>query len=318
MNFDQFINHHRPDCPDCPDEAIKYSTGQYENLSSTAYHGDQSLGSSSVKILWDCVQCESIAPYLYYLENPDETEAMLKGTLLHTLILEPDKFDKQIKELNIAVRPAGMKFTTTDGRAWKEAHAHMKIVATDFYDDIRTMAKNTRNYPMAMSALTGGIAETSFFATCPKTGLPIKARPDYLIDYNNKLIMVDVKTTRPPVYPKYVFENKCYDRGYHIQQAFYSHVVTSTLERTPNSHYIVTIENAERMLPMVYEMPVVGGDMLDKGFKQMFEALKFLRDYLDADELTQRKLEMYPMGDNIPVLTLPGYARKKEFELHET
>jgi len=74
--------------------------------------------------------------------------------------------------------------------AWENAQAGRMGLAADVYDDIAEDMKRIHSSPQIAALLSGGAAEVSVFWTCPRTGIKMKARLDYL----KALAWIDFKT----------------------------------------------------------------------------------------------------------------------------
>lgn len=108
--------------------------------------------------------------------NPMEhTEATLLGTAAHCLILEPHLFASMH-----AHKPAGMKFSTKDGIAWKaDIPEGVRILTDDQWTDVQDIAAAFHGNDLAERALKAATEiELSLLWTDPETGLALKTRPD--------------------------------------------------------------------------------------------------------------------------------------------
>jgi len=252
-----------------------FRPGVYAGLRAGDYHADPSIGSGEMRAL-----IQSVAHYLHLRDHPpDETEAMIKGSLLHKRILEPEEFSA----VNLAIKPPDMKFTTKEGKAWKgEMEASGKIIITqEAHDEIAGMSEAIMAHPWAREALTGGESEVSIFAIDLPTELLLKARPDYIIEYEGSIFLVDIKTMRPPVYPPGEFERAMHYNGYHIQAAHYNYCYRLATGKPVAKNYIVAVENIPPYGVMVYEIAV---DALARAAAQIDIALKKLKDFNDSGE----------------------------------
>ncbi|MBB1438254.1 PD-(D/E)XK nuclease-like domain-containing protein [Shewanella sp. SG41-4] len=99
-----------------------------------------------------------------------------------------------------------------------------KLIATHVidhivWDDAFRVQKCTRAHPKADWLLSDGYPELSIIARCPKTGLLLKIRFDWL---RNDAIAVDLKTTLSTNPTKFGYQVR--DLRYDLQQVFYCYV----------------------------------------------------------------------------------------------
>jgi exodeoxyribonuclease VIII len=176
------------------------------DMTNEEYHAHPNISSSDVK----AVASKSLAHWKakVYKASP----AFALGSAVHALVLEPEK--------NLVLRgPEDRR-----GNKWKEAQLAAdldgKILLTEAdFDLAEKIAEETRAHPVVARYLIDKtfVAEASFFATDPITGVNIKCRPDgYLQDHG---VVFDIKTTRdasPSGFPREI-------RGYNydLQAAFY-------------------------------------------------------------------------------------------------
>jgi hypothetical protein len=149
-------------------------------------------------------------------EKKPPSEAMLKGTALHTAVLEPDLWDS-----TIAVPPHSFDRRTRGGKelaAQFEQNSAGKIVlAREDADEVRRMADAVRKHPAARFLLElPGRREASYTWTDPATGLECKTRPDWHSE--DRRIVVDVKTSADA--SRAEFARSIANFEYHVQAAW--------------------------------------------------------------------------------------------------
>ena len=176
------------------------------NMTNEAYHARPEISSSDVK----AVAGKSLAHWKGKVWK--DSSAFALGSAVHALVLEPEK--------NLVLRgPEDRR-----GDKWKKAQLAAdldgQILLTEGdYDLAEKIAAPIINHEVvkAWIADPSFVAEASFFATDPQTGVKIKCRPDgYLPDAG---IVFDLKTTTdasPDGFPR---ELRKY--AYDVQAAFY-------------------------------------------------------------------------------------------------
>lgn len=181
------------------------------DLTNAQYHAHPAISSSDVK----AVALKSLAHWKGAVRK--SSSAFDLGTAVHALLLEP--------HLDLVVKgPADRR-----GNEWKDkklgADLDGKLLLTSGeYDIAMSMRDAVMQHDVAAEMLqrSGLIAEASFFATDPETGLQIKCRPDAV--HPESGLLVDVKTTKTASPEGFAREVQAY--GYDIQAAFYQHVLT--------------------------------------------------------------------------------------------
>jgi hypothetical protein len=98
------------------------------------------------------------------------------------------------------------------------------------WDDAFRVEKSTRAHPKADWLISDGYPELSMIARCPKTGLLLKVRFDWL---RNDAIAVDLKTTLTTNPTKFGYQIR--DLRYDLQQVFYTYV--ANLAGVPVKHF---------------------------------------------------------------------------------
>jgi hypothetical protein len=94
-----------------------------------------------------------------------------------------------------------------------------QVIDQIVWDDAFRTEKSTRAHPKADWLISDGYPELSMIARCPKTGLLLKIRFDWL---RNNAIAVDFKTTLSTNPTKFGYQIR--DLRYDLQQVFYCYV----------------------------------------------------------------------------------------------
>jgi hypothetical protein len=188
----------------------------HEGLSNEDYHHLKAVSPSQIKIL-------KRSPLHYYdqflaedrVKKPP-TDAMLKGTALHTAILEPDLWDS-----TIAVPPHSFDRRTKVGKElaaeFERESAGKIVLSPEDADEVRRMADAVRKHPAAGFLLElPGRREASYSWTDPETGLECKTRPDW--HSLDGQIVVDVKTAQDA--SREAFAKSISNLDYHVQAAW--------------------------------------------------------------------------------------------------
>lgn len=267
------------------------------------YHKDTThLSKSKLDIIHE-------SPYTYwdtYL-NPikpwedKDTEATLLGSAMHTMVLEPEKFDSQyLKPKNKIDRRTSvgkMEWVTLTQQAEEE---RKKIISIEIYDKVSFMRDAARSHPVIKSLLDApGVVEHIYKWTDPETGLPCKARADKI---TNDLFIIDLKSARS-IFPVW-FSKACDERRYHVQDAFYSDGFYHAYNKQVQGFIFIAISSEPPFMVKAY--------VLDAESKNLGRAAYSI-DLITAKACIESgNWPVYP-GDNgkISEISLPKYAFQK-------
>lgn len=193
--------------------------GIYFCLPEAAYLAEDRLSKSGIKKLRVSPADYWADSPLNPDRKKPESAAMVAGSAYHCARLEPERFAQiYVRELSKAEMPEGSLFTGTEmGKALEELGAkktggvseqaarlfeagfdadkiwHHQLalwsagvspdqipIGAELYDEIVADMHRMHSVPAIHGLLSGGAAEVSVFWTCRETGIPMKARFDYL------------------------------------------------------------------------------------------------------------------------------------------
>lgn len=221
--------------------------GIYTNLSNADYHATEGLSSSNLKEL-----VKSAAHYQASLkEVREETAQQRMGTMVHTMLLQPDQVTAQIHVGEYKTRRG------KDFEAALEEGAGKLVVSREEYNTAQEIAEAFRAQAMEHPYLNGqkyklmeGVKEQSYYWTCPKTGLLLKARPDNITPSG---VIVDLKICRDVSVDG--FRKAIAEYGYHISAAHYLAGVNANPvagQSPPTAFAFICIESTAPYLMATY------------------------------------------------------------------
>ena len=177
-----------------------------DDMPAPEYHSIESLSASGAKQL-----LKTPAHYLASRSSGAPSKAMILGTVVHTMVLEPDKF-----EAEVSVAPKFDMRTKFGKQAREEFEAASagKVVIDEYeYEKAKGISDSLRGHPFFKQHVTKGKAETTML--WEQYGVQCKARVDYIA----KDVIYDVKTCQdasPAGFAKQIANFQ-----YHIQAAHY-------------------------------------------------------------------------------------------------
>ena len=197
-----------------PQTTSGIAPGIYYDLSNRDYHRDDSISKSGLDLV-----DENPSQLIWSKNAPRDVEKEKPldfGTAVHTLLLEPEKFNEQFviaPELNLR--------TNADKAIWaqfKEENADRTIMTFDENRKLQIMRESVFAHPVArMIFEADGYNEASIFWQDKGTGERCRVRPDRVIDFNGRPIIVDVKK----VAGLDRFEKHAEEFRYYVQDAMY-------------------------------------------------------------------------------------------------
>ena len=229
----------------------------------------------------------------YYKDSGIEpTAAMRMGTLAHCMILEPAEFFTRY-----AVFPAqGCSWARKDGKQFKaEAIANGLIpIKLEEREAAQAMAEAVQAHPAAAHLLASGRPEVAMQWTDPESGLPCKAKADWLNE--DRHILCDLKKTQDA--SPAGFAKTCAVYGYHRQAAFYSAGYEVLTGHKPVFVFIAV----EELAPHATGVYMIDDDDLYSGD---IETRRHINRYIEC----VKSGEWGGYGDDIGVIQLPTWAR---------
>jgi len=164
-----------------------FEPGIYSDMTFDTYLGLDAWGSSSLRamrkgpparVIW-----EKGAPSF-------DTSARLLGSAVHCGLLTPHLFAD-----TYVGKPEGMRFSTKEGKAWRDAHSSRKILSFDDFARVGSIVDALRAKESVAKSLDGAACEHSIVWNCPASGELCKGRPDW-IDESRDGAIYDLKVTR--------------------------------------------------------------------------------------------------------------------------
>jgi len=233
----------------------------------------------------------------------DPTPAQLIGKILHTAILEPEKFDQHF----VVLPPDAPKRPTKAQRnakkpneasqlamqwwdAWEGANAHRTIIDAEKGTEFKRIADSIRAHPELKPFMKKGRAELSMLATDPETDLPVRCRPDWMCRVDKHLVVIDYKSAedaRPGP-----FSRNAYNYGYFQQAAFYLDVITWAYGQRPDIFLFAAFEKTPPYAVKLYEVTPEAIIRAGEGYRS---ALHIAKACLESTEWPSYPTDIEPI-----------------------
>jgi pyruvate-formate lyase-activating enzyme len=205
------------------------------------------------------------------------TPNMLLGSALHCAVLE----GTAAFESSYIERPDDIKLNTKDGKEWAaEQKKQRKTVLTgEQTQQLKGMVKALQTlewFEVAEQERLRKYSELSiYWEWC---GMDCKARLDRVIELEDKVLVLDLKTT-DSVQPK-KFIDKVIGLNYMFQAAYYTEAAARAFKKPAEFIFI----GVERDAPHSIDYFCPGEDMVAEGHKQCEHALSLLKQCILTDE----------------------------------
>jgi exodeoxyribonuclease VIII len=271
---------------------VREAGGLLHGLSNEDYHQGPGLSVSGIKRF-------RRTPFHYHaLAQPHDapptapTPAMINGTLVHCLVLEPDQFFKRY-----VIGPDVDKRT----REWKEflrdsSAAGWEVISQVQFDAAERQANALRALPDVATLLGDGRAEVSAYWLVG--GVLCKCRPDWVspVAFGTGSILLDVKTTKDA--SPQAFARSAADLGYHLQADWYCEGYAQASGMDVHGMVFAVVESE---YPHACALYMLDEPALDKGRAATRDALKHYTECVKADAWPSYSPE-------ITTLQLPPWA----------
>jgi len=247
--------------------------GVYPDLDNEIYHSSGGVSKSHL----DTIAPECGGTPLHYWAryvDPDReprkrTAAMIEGDAIHKAVLQPELMESSFlvapddaprrpseRQIN-AKKPS---FETLDAIAWWDdfnARAAGKtMLSAEDYDMVMGCRDAVHRHPVAGPLLSGGRAETSYYAIDPETGTLIKCR----LDYRKGNMIIDLKSTLDASPEGFGKSASTY--RYDVQSVWYPDVVKLATGEDTTHFIFVAVEKSPPHAIGVYYMP----EQIDDGW----------------------------------------------------
>ena len=237
------------------DEKKVYENGIHD-ISNNEYHASSGISRSS---LLEFKRSPYHFWHKYMVERSDSADpsaALVMGNLIHTMVLEPHKFDDEF-----VVRPEMDRRTNAGKFAYNQFISTMAgrmSVTKDQVNQADLIANSILTNELCKEMLEGCEIEKSIYFTHLGTGIQCKVRPDA---FKGGLV-IDLKTTADASYRS--FQNSAYKFGYFLQAAMIDYAFLSQGMKMEKFIFIVV----EKEPPYAVAVYVLDEEAIVYGVKQ--------------------------------------------------
>jgi exodeoxyribonuclease VIII len=264
--------------------------GIYKGLTIDEYHKSEGISSSGISLLIP-PNCPKMYWHQYLSGNyvKNESDSMIIGSAVHTLALEPHRFDELFYVMSNCDRRtmAGKEKYTA---SLLEAGSRALLNDAQFVQ-AKAMAESITSHRLFKNLRGDGFVEDSIAWTEEESGALLRSRPDFY----NETIILDIKTTRDV--RRHSFSKAIYDYGYHRQGAMACDGLSNATGRKYENVVLFLVSDD----PYLTKAYVLSTEAIEMGRFQYKEGAKLYQECLKSNN--------WPGYDeSIEEIDLPSWA----------
>jgi len=247
-------------------------TGIVPGLDEREYHAHPALSSTQARQILD-----SPARYQWLQQQPRKSTAAFDlGTAVHTKVLGTGA--NAITYPDEHLTPSGAVSTKAATVAWEEEQraAGRVILSPNDFRRVDAMAEAVLAHDEARTLLEQpGIPEASIFGTCDQTGIDLRARFDFLPEWDGTAF--DLKTTGTAA-TAHEFRRSVAQYRYDVQQGHYLDTLHFAAARSVEYRFIVVESKAPHFVGVIQ----LDDHFAAIGRRDALRARRTLRDCIDS------------------------------------
>jgi len=287
--------------------------GAYPDIPAEAYHGDPdllpgpSLSSSGAKALL------GKSPYHFWHQSPlnpnrkeEDKPHFAIGRAAHDLILLSERWPEFYHVLPEGFTRAGKnKFADAIAEADAAIESGMTVLKFEDAQRVLAVAEALKRNDLAVACLTNGVTEETLAWQDPRTGVWLRARPDFrpnsIIEKRAVMVVADLKFVAPTNADPEGFRRSIYNFGYHQSAAWYADGIKAIYGHHPTHWVHVVVEKDPPHCVALYELP---GEDIERGRVLNRRAINLFAKCLSEDRWPGYADEPLAVG-------LPVWARMR-------
>lgn len=269
-------------------EPVNLELNKWLNLKNELYHKMPGISSSGIR---DLLRSPAHYYYKYYVSQDElETSAMRFGNLVHTALLEPDRYNNNVMlepKFDKRTKQGKIEYDTYKLNLGKEAI----LVTEDEMKAVIAIRDNFYSMPFLNKLFGSGEAEKSCFWKDDESGIVCKSRPDWL---RWDGVICDIKTTSDA--SSSAFKRSIVTYGYHVQAAWNLNAVKMVSGKKPKHYIFIAIENKAPYQIAAYILDDASEDL---GWDQCQKAMSLLKHSVETSSFDgyQNDIEMIGVPD---------------------
>jgi hypothetical protein len=249
--------------------------GAYPDIDNADYHRNPnllpgpSLSSSGAKVLL------SKSPLHYWYDSPlnpnrppEADRAHFNvGKAAHDMVLLSERWPDHYHVLPEGFsRAATKKFADAIEEADAAAESGMTVLRYEDAQTVHAVAEALQRNSLAVATLTNGVTEETLCWQDPRTGVWLRARPDFrpnsILEKRDVMVVSDLKFVVATNATPDGFAKSIHQFGYHQSAAFYSDGIKAVYGHYPTHWVHVVVEKDAPHCVALYELP---GEDIERG-----------------------------------------------------
>jgi hypothetical protein len=195
------------------------------------------------------------------------------GSALHCKVLEGDtEFNNRF-----ILKPQDVSFATKEGKEWKQNNKNKTVLAQQDYESVLGMAESLFQLDWFDKKQKDYRKYNELSIYWDSDGIPCKGRLDRLVELENEVIVLDLKTT-DSVDPSTFQKKVTGTMNYIFQAAWYSEAASLAFNK-PARFIFAAIERGNPYCSSIFE---VSDEMMQEGVAQINQARKILKKCLQT------------------------------------
>ena len=290
------------------------AAGAYSDIDASEYHRNAdllpgpSLSSSGAKTLL------GKSPFHYWYDsplNPDRPEESDKphfsvGRAAHDMVLLSERWPDHYHVLPEGFsRAASKKFADAIEEADAAQEAGLTVLRHDDAQTVYAVAAALQRNPLAVATLSNGVTEETLCWQDPRTGVWLRARPDFrpnsILEKREVMVVSDLKFIAGTNATPEGFAKAIHNFGYHQSAAFYADGIKAIYGHYPTHWVHVVVEKDAPHCVALYELP---GEDIERGRWLNRRAIDLFAKCLEEDRWPGYADDPKPVG-------LPTWARMR-------
>ncbi len=279
--------------------------GLVHDMPADVYHAVDALSATGLRLL------ARSAWHYKHRANVNPTRPMLRGTLAHCAVLEPNAMAARyvVVPSDAPKRPTAAQWKaktpsedSQKAMAWwsefQDTAMGREIVSAEDYAVTQQQLQAVADCQILADILAQGAGEVSVFWIDAETGIYCKARPDWMNKRGGSVTLLDLKTTAdesPSGFGRAAARMK-----YHLQRAHYVAGVQAATGLTVEEFVFGAVTSAPPVLAVPYFLT---DEIKEQGDDERRELLELLAR-------CQKERTWPAYGSGLQMLDFPAYAKR--------
>lgn len=252
---------------------------EIKNIDNQTYRELPAISASDIKLVLE-------NPMLYKNKwSKPKTDSMILGSIVHCLVIEPDKFDTYYKVIDSSLKKKDIEKL----QDMQSQDSKQTLIKEDIFNEAKQVSDAILKSNIG-NLFKGGFGEASYVKEC--YGVKCKVRPDYFLP--DKKIIIDLKTTKFGGANPNVFQKTITNFKYYIQAAFYLDVLQA------DKLFFVAVETESPYMIGLFELDNVALDLGRDKIKKAIDIIKNIDAYTN--------IYLNDKNERLHSVSLPAYA----------